>query len=52
MKYLYFIGLVVLLGACSAHKVRCDAGLQPINAPAAAGARAHKGAAPAPGSRP
>jgi len=36
MRRLLVIALVVLVGACSTHGVRCDGRLQPINAPAPA----------------
>jgi hypothetical protein len=43
--------LTLLLQACASHVVRCDAHLQPINAPAAAGNASHPTTAVAPARR-
>ncbi|HEY1314599.1 MAG TPA: hypothetical protein VGE92_12015 [Steroidobacteraceae bacterium] len=42
---------IPLLWGCSAPSVRCDAHLQPINAPAAAGTSSHPAPAAAPARR-
>jgi hypothetical protein len=34
MKRLCIVCLIVVTSACASHRVRCDAHLQPINAPA------------------
>jgi hypothetical protein len=52
MNKLWIIVLAILMVACSSHAIRCDGGLQPINAPVPAPTQAHKRAHVLPESRP
>jgi hypothetical protein len=48
MKYIFLVGVAILLAACSSHRVRCNGALRPINGPAAAAKPAVTGSAVSP----